>query len=151
MFNVLGGVVVAVLWTATIVDLLTLPPTIPMHFDLANHPNRYGSKAEIVALPLIETLVWIVLLFSQRMPQHFNYPFRIDEAKRGEATEATQTFVAAVGICIPLMGLLLERGIAAGARGGPIGPWLNAVWGLIPAIVVLAVVYLVYVWQWRRR
>ena len=61
----------------TIWGWLTLPATIPTHFDFAGNPNAYGSKATLLLLPIISTCVAALLALLTRFPHMYNYPWPI--------------------------------------------------------------------------
>jgi uncharacterized membrane protein len=58
----------------------TLPSEIPAHFNGAGEVDRYGSKFELLILPVIGLLLWIFLDFIERKPHVHNYPARLNES-----------------------------------------------------------------------
>ena len=53
---------------------MTLPPRIPIHFDLTGKPNGWGSPHVLLWLPGIAITLWLFLTVIARFPQTFNYP-----------------------------------------------------------------------------
>ncbi|AXI00877.1 DUF1648 domain-containing protein [Sporosarcina sp. PTS2304] len=50
-----------------------MPDQIPAHFGLDGEVDRYGSKAELLLLPLIGIALWIGLSVLEKYPHTFNY------------------------------------------------------------------------------
>lgn len=65
------------LWALVIYAFSILPETIPVHFDLKGQPDGYGSKASILFLPILSTLLYVGLTIINRYPHIFNYPVKI--------------------------------------------------------------------------
>ena len=61
-----------------------LPGRIPVHFDFAGRPDRWGSRAEFNLLPVVSLLVFVLLTVVARLPHLANYPVAItpDNAAR---------------------------------------------------------------------
>lgn len=67
------------LWALVIYAFSVLPETIPIHFDFKGQPDDYGSKASILFLPILSTLLFVGLTIINRYPHIFNYPVKITE------------------------------------------------------------------------
>jgi uncharacterized membrane protein len=59
-----------------------LPPRIPTHFNLAGHPDGWGSPHMLMALPLIAAAIYILMTLVARYPEAFNYPVRVTTQNR---------------------------------------------------------------------
>ena len=68
-----GVVIAASSWSA-------LPDRIPLHFDGAGTPDRWGGKAAIWWVPSIGLALVAVLTVLQRFPWVCNIPVRVTEA-----------------------------------------------------------------------
>jgi len=79
LVEVLGWLILLALWGLTISHYSSLPDTIPTHFNGAGEADGFGSKASIIGLPLIATLLFIGLTVLNRYPHIFNYPTAITE------------------------------------------------------------------------
>lgn len=64
MYGIVCGLMVFT-WVMTIVFLIILPETIPLHFDAssAGGYNIYGSKMNIITGPVISTFLGLFVLF----------------------------------------------------------------------------------------
>ena len=74
LVDLLGWIMLLAIWGWTITHYSTLPDTIPTHFNGAGEPDGFGSKASIIGLPFIATLLFIGLTVLNRYPHSFNYP-----------------------------------------------------------------------------
>ena len=74
LVDLLGWIILLALWALTITHYSTLPDTIPTHFNAAGEADGFGSKASIIGLPFIATLLFIGLTVLNRYPHIFNYP-----------------------------------------------------------------------------
>lgn len=64
---------IALNWTS-------LPAQVPMHFNGAGEIDRWGSKYEMLIMPLIGIGLFIMLQIVERKPHLHNYPERINES-----------------------------------------------------------------------
>lgn len=74
LVDLLGWLILLALWGWTVTHYSTLPGTIPTHFNAAGEADGFGSKASIIGLPIIATLLFIGLTVLNRYPHIFNYP-----------------------------------------------------------------------------
>jgi len=79
LLEVFGWLILIVLWGYTISHYSSLPDTIPTHFNAAGEADGFGSKASLIGLPVIATLLFIGLTVLNRYPHSFNYPTTITE------------------------------------------------------------------------
>jgi uncharacterized membrane protein len=59
-----------------------LPDKIPTHFDLAGHPDAWGSPASLLLLPAIAVVLYAGISITQMFPTAFNYPVRVTPQNR---------------------------------------------------------------------
>ena len=79
LVELLGWIMLLAIWALTISQYSTLPNTIPTHFNGAGEADGFGSKASIIGLPVIATLLFIGLTVLNRYPHIFNYPTAITQ------------------------------------------------------------------------
>jgi uncharacterized membrane protein len=77
--EVLSALILTATWFLAVYAFSFLPETIPVHFDLKGNPNRFGSKANLVVLPIISTILYTGMTIINRYPHIFNYPVKITE------------------------------------------------------------------------
>lgn len=76
----------------SIVALTFLPDLIPAHYNIKNEIDRWGSKYEILIIPIITILLGKSLLFMRKW-------FKKYEVKRNN----NEKFVLIIGICLFLI------------------------------------------------
>lgn len=121
-------------WVFTIASYSDLPDTIPVHYDGAGEADGFGGKGNILALPIIATILFTGLTFLNKFPHIFNYPASItaDNALR-QYTLATRMIRYLKFIIIVIFGLIAWQTIrnASGETTG-LGVWfLPTALGLI--------------------
>ena len=79
IFNIIGYGVYVLAIIFLIVKFFQLPDEIPAHFKMSGEVTRWGSKYEIIILPIIGTLTILFTEFLERHPEFHNYPSRINE------------------------------------------------------------------------
>ena len=62
--KIIRWIFAALTMISSIITFTMLPETIPVHFDFYGNPDRYGSRFEMLLLPVI---LVIVILFSDRV------------------------------------------------------------------------------------
>ncbi|BAY19518.1 hypothetical protein NIES2109_46610 [Nostoc sp. HK-01] len=67
------------LFSIAIYAWLTLPETIPIHFEIDGKVNGWGSKKILSLLPIIALAIYGFLTFISRYPHTFNYAVIITE------------------------------------------------------------------------
>lgn len=70
---------VALGWIFLILYYSELPDKVATHFGFSGKPDGYGSKATMVMLPVISTLLSIGTLLLCKIPHQFNYLITITE------------------------------------------------------------------------
>ncbi|MGM9920141.1 MAG: DUF1648 domain-containing protein [Bhargavaea sp.] len=56
-----------------------LPAEVPAHFNGAGEVDRWGSKWELVMLPIIAGLLWIGMTVLEKYPEKHNYMAELNE------------------------------------------------------------------------
>ena len=77
ILEIIGWVAVFGIWVLTIANYFELPEIIPTHYNEAGEADGFGNKSNILALPIISTLLFIGLTFLNKRPHVFNYPSEI--------------------------------------------------------------------------
>jgi len=60
----------------------SLPAQIPIHFDLAGRPDRWGTPQMLWLIPLMAAVIYSLMTLVARYPSAFNFPMRIKPATR---------------------------------------------------------------------
>ena len=120
-----------------------LPEKVPVHFGPSGQPDRWGSKAEFLWLPLLALGLYAVLTWVGGKARHFNYPWPVTEANAGRQYGLAKSLVAAIKAeTMWLFAVITWQSVrvASGAAAGLGEAFLPA--ALLTAAVTL-IVYLV--------
>lgn len=60
----------------------TIPDQIPAHYNAAGEVNRWGSKSELIVLPIISWMLFGMITLIERIPQVWNTGVRITDENR---------------------------------------------------------------------
>ena len=60
----------------------TIPAKIPAHYNAAGEVNRWGSKSELIVLPIISVLLYGLITLIEHYPQVWNTGVRITDENR---------------------------------------------------------------------
>ncbi len=130
-----------------------LPERIPIHFDFAGHPDRWGGRSSFVLLAGIAwgmTLLFYILCRSLprlgRNARYLNIPhkeefLKLPEDKRMIYWSLLAEFLSGLMVGLNLLWYLLIMGmmrIATGEAG------LLPFKAILPAVIVIALVMLIY-------
>jgi uncharacterized membrane protein len=55
---------------------------IPVHFNAAGQPDRWGSPASFLAVPILALVLYVLMTVVARYPSAFNFPVRVSPANR---------------------------------------------------------------------
>jgi len=89
--EIAGWMLLLLFWLSILVFYYEIPYKIPTLFNLAGQPDSYGSRATMLILPLIGTLLYARLTILNRYPHVFNYPVAItDQNAERQYTIATR-------------------------------------------------------------
>ena len=140
LVELLGWLILLTLWGWTFTHYSALPDTIPTHFNAAGEADGFGSKASIIGLPVIATLLFIGLTVLNRYPHIFNYPAAItqDNALR-LYTLATRMLRYLKLVLVLVFGRIEFMTIQhATGKGAGLGVWF------LPLTLVLIFIPLIY-------
>ncbi len=59
-----------IVWLVAVWD--NIPEEIPTHFDYAGNPDSYGSKTDIIVLPIFAWILYGVMVFVELIPGAWN-------------------------------------------------------------------------------
>ena len=140
VFELLCWGVLLALWVWTGTSYSSLPDTIPTHFNAAGDADGFGTKASIIGLPLIATLLYIGLTLLNRFPHIFNFPTPITpDNALSQYTNATRMirFLKLILVLV-FAGISFQTIQQAKGTGEGLGVWF------LPLTLVLVFLPLVY-------
>lgn len=79
VIEVVGLICLIGLWIFTLSNYYSLPETIPIHYNGAGEVDRIGEKWNILALPIVSSILFIGLTILNKYPHVFNYPSTITQ------------------------------------------------------------------------
>ena len=59
-----------------------IPQKVPMHFNAAGQIDRWGSKAELLILPVIAWLLYLMMTVVEQLPGAWNTGVKVTEENR---------------------------------------------------------------------
>ena len=134
IFEIIGWLLIIVIWGLTIANYSNLPETIPTHYNGAGQADGFGGKATILTLPIIATILFIGLTVLNQFPHVFNYPTNItqDNAFR-QYTNATRLIRYLKLVVVFIFVLIVYKTIQhANGKADGLGVWfLPLTMGLI--------------------
>lgn len=133
--------VLAVMVTTTCIALFgpqSLPRRFATHFDLAGHPDRWGSPATLLLLPGIVVVVYAVMTLTARFPAAFNYPVEVTAESRPRLQALALDLVSWMKMEFVCLFTWIQRASINSARSGYGG--LSAAFAPIFLLVVFGTI-----------
>lgn len=130
-------------YIGSIVFLLTiwnrLPNQVPAHFNLAGEVDRWGSKWELIILPIIGGITLIIMQFLEKHPEVHNYPSRLNESNAPQFYLLSRKMLNQVKNMCSLIftAIILESVTIALKWGKGFGVWF------LPVLIIAAFIPLV--------
>ena len=89
--EIIGWIAVFGIWILTLANYFELPEIISTHYNEIGKADGFGNKLNILALPIISTILFIGLTILNKYPHLFNYPSEITkENALSQYTNATR-------------------------------------------------------------
>jgi uncharacterized membrane protein len=140
IFEIVGWVLMLLVWFFTIAKYSNIPETIPIHYNFANQVDRFGGKSTIFSLPLIATIIFMRLTAINKFPHLFNYPTKITrENALSQYTNATRAIRYLKFSIVLIFGLIVFETIQPSNGEGEV----LGIWGL-PLCLGLGFIPLLY-------
>lgn len=137
--NVIGYVVFIAAVVYSLIQLVSLPAEVPIHFNFAGEADGWGSKYFLLLLPFITVILTLVLEALEKNPQMHNYPDRMNESNVMEfyRTSVQTLNVLKNGLLI-IFGLLqLEIVLAAQQSSFAFGVLLPIFLGIVVIVPIV--------------
>ena len=140
ILEIIGWVAVFGIWVLTIANYFELPEIIPTHYNEAGEADGFGNKSNILALPIISTLLFIGLTILNKRPHVFNYPSEITkENALFQYTNATRMIRFLKIIVMIIFGWIVFKTIQNVNRNEDgLGTWFLP---LTMAIIFIPIIY----------
>ena len=80
-----------------------IPDQIPGHYNALGEVNRWGSKSELIILPIISVVIYGMITLIERFPQIWNTGVKITEENRTVVYRLLKSLIAVVKMFVLLM------------------------------------------------
>ncbi|MEY2631161.1 MAG: hypothetical protein RLZZ469_2059 [Bacteroidota bacterium] len=123
--EVLGLLLLIGFWIFTVKFYPLLPEIIPTHFGGGGEPDGFGSKATILGLPIVSTVLYLMLTIFSRYPHKMNYSATIT-AENAEVQYRIMTrMIRVLKVFVLLIFWILDYKTVQIALGWPdvLGSW----------------------------
>jgi len=124
-----------------IFNFSSLPAEVPMHYNFNGEITRYGSKWEMIILPIISVFLWLLCYAIEKNPQYMNVPKKFN-AENAEAIYRNGVYMGSVikNIMLLIFSFLIVE-IMWTANGNPsfLNGWFFAV--IIGATIIPIIYY----------
>ena len=74
----------------------TIPDKIPGPYNAAGEVNRWGSKSELIVLPIMSVLLYGLITLIERYPQIWNTGVRVTEENRAAVYRLLKSMIAII-------------------------------------------------------
>ena len=81
----------------------TIPDKIPGHYNAAGEVNRWGSKSELIVLPIMSVLLYGLITLIERYPQIWNTGVRVTEENRAAVYRLLKSMISLVKMLVLLV------------------------------------------------
>ncbi|MGB5204279.1 MAG: DUF1648 domain-containing protein [Eudoraea sp.] len=138
----LGWVSLITIWILTLMNYSNLPETIPTHYNGAGEVDGFGAKSNILALPIVASIIFLGLKIISKYPHIYNYPTTIRTKKPSEQyTNATKLLRYLNFIIVLIFGLIVLRTIQySNGNADGLGVWFLP---LTMGLIFVPVIYFV--------
>lgn len=93
-----------------IVNWVNIPDEVPSHFNAAGEVDRWGSKVEVIILPIIGTFLFMMMSAFEKAPHMHNYPKRINETNAYQFYTQSRTLLNMVkNLCLLMFAFLIVQ------------------------------------------
>ncbi|MFD2630007.1 DUF1648 domain-containing protein [Oceanobacillus kapialis] len=117
-----------------------LPDEVPAHYNAMGEVDRWGSKFELLILPIVGALVGGMCQVFERFPESHNYPERLNEENAAAFYRNSRNMINQIkNVCFIIFAFILVESITiAQGWGQGMGAWVLPVLvgsSLIPIVI----------------
>ncbi|SEA78978.1 DUF1648 domain-containing protein [Psychroflexus halocasei] len=108
--EILGWILLAVIWVLTISKYSQLPETIPIHYNGLGEADGFGNKWNILTLPIVASILYVGMTILNKYPHVFNYPNNITEQNAMKKYKIATRLVRVLKLVVVIIfGLIVFR------------------------------------------
>jgi uncharacterized membrane protein len=120
-----------------------LPATVPTHFGISGAPDAWGSRASLLVLPAMATLLFLLLTLLERVPQLYSYPIAVTATNAPQVYAIGRQLVLSLKLVVVVtFGFIFRMSVdvALGKAAALAGWFLPAVLGAMVAAILVTLV-----------
>lgn len=88
------GIIITIVYIIYfIVSFGSLPDKTPAHYDFAGEVTRYGSKYEMLLLPILAVLMYGGITLLQKYPSVWNVPIKVTPENKDQVYSILRTMI----------------------------------------------------------
>lgn len=114
--EVIGLLVILGMITFVCIKWSQLPDRIPGHYNIRGEVDRWGSRGEILTVPIMGVFVYLLLAVISFFPGSWNLPVNITETNRQNLYECTRNLLITLKVEILIIFFYLTYNIAAAKK-----------------------------------
>jgi hypothetical protein len=136
------------LWAETLVSIPRLPDMVPTSFGHDGIPQAYGSRFELLLLPAIATVMWVIVWLTLRAGyMSLNVPFTIPEDRLPLIQPLAAQMQRVLRVELLVGFVALQWAIVESAKGDQLVPgFIGIVITVVVVTVALAAWFMRRVW-----
>ncbi len=125
ILEIIGWISIFGIWTLTLTNYFELPEIIPTHYNETGKADGFGNRSNILALPIISTILFLGLTTLNKYPHIFNYPSEITEENAlNQYTNATRMMRVLKLVIVIIFGLIVLKTIqSVNGNADGLGTW----------------------------
>lgn len=102
-----------------------LPDEVPVHYNALGEVDRWGSKMELLILPMIGTFMAVLMQLFEKFPESHNYPQRFNNENAKEFYLLSRKLVNQLkNICLIIFSLIIFETVSIALDwGNGFGVW----------------------------
>jgi uncharacterized membrane protein len=93
-----------------------LPDRIPGHYNIRGEVDRWGSKGEILTVPIMASFLYILLTVISFFPSSWNLPVKITETNREKLYECSRNLLITLKVEIVTVFFYLTYNVATAKK-----------------------------------
>ncbi|WP_449443530.1 DUF1648 domain-containing protein [Ureibacillus acetophenoni] len=143
ILNYIGGGIFLLSLVYAAVSWGTLPDKIPGHFNGLGEVDRWGSKYEIIILPIIGGFIFVLMTLFEKAPHMHNYPKRLNESNVKQFYLNSRLMLNMTkNVCLVIFALLIVQIIRV-AKGeiDSLGGWFLPVFIVLVTFPIIIGIY----------
>ncbi|WP_026908127.1 DUF1648 domain-containing protein [Paucisalibacillus globulus] len=147
VFDIIG----LIFYVGSIILLITvwnsLPDEVPAHYNALGEVDRFGSKFELLILPIIGGFLLLMMQAFEKFPEIHNYPSRINKSNAEQFYLNSRKMINQLkNVCLILFSLLAFESISIALD------WNNGFGGwFMPILIVGTVIPIVLLFIRQRK